>query len=166
MFYGNREDQNKRIQEIIDENRAAAQLFPEIRKVIMNFDNKVFNIKLQKALQESTGKRIFTESRDFGNYGGHVNIYIYGNAGRQYTIATLKREDMEDGKRINAAKMIESARSNREAHLKTAYNLEQSMQQIDTIKQQINDIKKLLEAVTAGLHYEIRDTYNIPSRLA
>lgn len=165
MFYGNREDQNKHISEIIKENREAAQLFPEIRKVIQNFDGKVYNIRFQKALQDATGKYIWAKYNDYGSYGGNVSIYICGNANRIYTLATIRREDMKDGKRIDAEKMIASARVNRESHLKKAYKMEQSMQQIDVIKKQIQDIEQLLKAVTSPLDYEIRDTYNIPSRL-
>lgn len=163
MFYGSREDQDKRIRTLIEDNRKAAQLFPVIRKVIENFDGKVYNKRLQTALQE-TGERLYTEHK-VSSYGGWVRIYFYGHCGYEYTLATLRIEDMQDGKRINAAKMIESARKERESHLKTAYNLEQSMQKVDEIKQQLADIEQLLKAITGKLDYQIIDTYNLPRRL-
>ena len=161
MYCGSKEDQDKYIDTLVKENRKAAQLFPSVRKVLENFDGKVYNIRLQRAIQEETGDHIYTEERY-----NRVYIYIYGTAGRQYTIAALDREDMEDGKRINAKKMIESAREYRESHLKKAYQLEQQAAQIITIKEQVKQIEQLLKSVTCKLDYEIRDIYGIPSRLA
>ena len=161
MYYGTREEKDNAVKTIIEEHRTAAGLFPAVRRVIERFDGKVYNVRFQTALQEETKRKIYTETR-----GNFVYIYIYAACGRQYTLAALQREDMADGKRINAAKMIESSREYRESHLKKAYKMEQDARRIDEIQKQVADIEKLLKSVVGGLDYQLRDIYSIPINLS
>lgn len=160
MYYGSKEDQDRHVQTLIKEHRDAAALFPAIRKVCAAFDGKVYNVRFTKALREATGARVFTEAKTETIY-----IYIYGHAGRWIHLANLSRADMADGKRINAAKLIESARICRESHLKKAYELELAAAKADLVKQQLQDLEQLLQAILKDIPYEIRDTYNINARL-
>ena len=160
MYYGTREEKDKAARKIAQFHRETAELFPAIRKVIENFDGKVFNVRFEKALQEKTGKRIFAKA-----YNAYIYIYLYFE-GREYNLAILHREDMADGKRINAAKMIESAREHRASHYLKAYTIEAQMTQIDAISQQLQDIERTLTALTCHLDYSIRDIYGLTCRLS
>ena len=121
-------------------NREAAALFPAIRKVFEAFDGKVFNCRLEKALREATGRRVFVKKCDY-----NIEVYTYlddyrGNS--WYTLAFVKCEELKDGKRIPAAAFIDSARSYREKHLKEAAQMEAAP---DTVPEMVQHIKYFID---------------------
>lgn len=142
-------------------HREAADLFPAIRKVFEQFDGKVFNCRLEKALQESTGKRIYVCKRDY-----LIEVYIYLDSYRgntQYTLATLKPEELKDGKRIPAAVLIKSARERRETHLKEAAALEAAPDTVPEIVQHIQYFITQANKLVDSLPYSVRDMYHVSS---
>lgn len=155
MYYGSQEDKDRAIETKIRERREAAALFPEVRKVIEQFDGKVYNVRFDKALRAAVGK-VYTEQR-----GGRIYIYTLGTGSNWHHIASLSREDMKDGKRINAAAFIESARRCREILLKEAYQIERAAEDAPKVKMQIEEIRKTLEAVIKNIPYEVRDIYDL-----
>lgn len=160
MYYGyTKEDQDTATRSYIKAYRDAAALYPGIKRVIQAFDNKVFNKRLQTAIQDGTGARVYIENRP-----NLIDVHIYGPHSNWITLAILNKEDMPDGKRINAEKLIESLTDHRNTLLKTAARYEEQIEQIDQVKEQLKQIDKQLKAVLAPYDYTIRDIYGINKR--
>lgn len=158
-YYHSEEEKAEAIKKTVDEYRAAAGFFPAIRRAIEKFDGKVLNCRLEKAMQEETGKRIYV-SKDKSS----VDIHYYGStySGNTYiTLARIDAEKLTDGKRIPAAVLIQAAREKREEHLKEAAKLEEVAERVEQIKYQIEYFRGQASKLAGALPYEIRDVYNI-----
>ena len=161
MYYGcTKESQDKAAQTYIRSYRDAAALYPAIKKVVQSFDKKVYNKRLQTAIQEATGARVYIENRP-----NMIDIHMYGPHSNWITLGILLKEDMADGKRINADKLIESLTDNRNKLLQTAARYEQQIKEIDQVKEQIKQLKHLLCNVLEPYDYTIRDIYGINAKL-
>lgn len=157
-MYGTIEDKKKAAEVKAREYRDAAALYPMIASVIIKFDGKVYNKRLQTALQE-TGARIFTNARH-----NFVEVYTYGSHGAQYTLALLKDYDPQTNKRIDAAKMLQSAKESREAYLKKAYEIERATASIDTHLAYIKELEDRLSSYRGALPWEVRDIFDLNRR--
>lgn len=154
-FYDN-EERRKAITDHIEKLRDIAALYPVIVPVITKFDNKIYNVRFKNALSEAASSSkyyVFTEKRL--NY---IEIYVY-DRGSQYTLAQVTIDDMPDGKRIPAEKLIESARNKREELLRRAYELENI--DIKQVLDQLNQAKALYNSIYEGLPYKFIDVYHI-----
>ena len=160
-MYGYNNDEARRAgcEKTAAAHREAADLFPAIRKVFEAFDGKVFNCRLEKALQEATGRRVFVKKSDYS-----IEVYIYlddyrGNS--WYTLAFVKCEELKDGKRIPAAAFIDSARSRREKHLQEAAQMEAAP---DTVPEMVQHIKYFIDQANRlidSLPYSVREMYHV-----
>lgn len=156
-FYDN-EERRKAITDYIAKLRDIAALYPVIVPVITKFDNKIYNVRFKNALNEasvssSSKYHVFTEKRF--NY---IEIYVY-DSGSQYTLAQVTIDDMPDGKRIPAEKLIDSARNKREELLRRAYELENI--DVEQVLSQLNQAKALYNSIYEGLPYKFIDVYHI-----
>lgn len=154
-FYDN-ESRRKEIADHIAKLRDIAALYPVIVPVITRFDNKIYNVCFVNALAEAscfTNYHIFTEKRL--NY---IEIYVY-DRGSLFTLAQCTIDDMPDGKRIPADKLIESARNKREELLRRAYELENI--DIAHVLDQLNQAKALYNSIYEGLPYKFINVYHI-----
>lgn len=160
MHYGfKREEQDAATKSFIKDYRDAAALYPVIKKVVLSFDQKVFNKRLEKAIQDETGKRIYIDNRP-----GFIDIHLFGHHNEWITIGRLDKSDFIDGKRIDAEKLIKSLTDQRAYLLKKAALYEQQMNDIDQVKEQLNQIKKQIDAILEPYDYTIRDIYGINKR--
>ena len=160
MYYYKKEDQDATARAYIKAYRDAAALYPKIKKVIQSFDKKVFNKRLETALQEWTGARVFVENRP-----NLIDIHVYGPHSNWITLAILQKEDFVDGKRIDAGKLIESLTDHRNTLLQTAARYEKQIDEIEQVKEQIKQIKHLLCNVLEPYDYTMRDIYGINTKL-
>lgn len=151
----NREQQDKYLKNRIEELKAAANLAPAIIKVFEDFDNKVFNIKLSRALYETTGKYIRCEKR----YQS-LEVYYYEHD-HYYILANIKIDELIDGKRIPANLFIQSARDHQQKALKTAADIQKAIDNIDYTIDQINQLKKAIKGVINDIPYEVLDVYRL-----
>lgn len=154
-FYDN-EERRKAITDHIAKLRDIAALYPVIVPVITKFDNKIYNVRFKNAIHEAASSSkyyVFTEKRL--NY---IEIYVY-DRGSQFTLAQVTIDDMPDGKRIPAEKLIDSARNKREELLRRAYELENI--DIKQVLDQLNQAKALYNSIYEGLPYKFIDVYHI-----
>ena len=154
-FYDN-EERRKAINDYVAKLRDIAALYPVIVPVINKFDNKIYNVRFKNALSEASSSskyHVFTEKRF--NY---MEIYVY-DRGSQYTLAQVTIDDMPDGKRIPAEKLIDSARNKREELLRRAYELENI--DIKQVLSQLNQAKALYNSIYERLPYKFIDVYHI-----
>lgn len=161
MYYYKKEDQDAAARAYIKAYRDAAALYPKIKKVIQSFDKKVFNKRLETALQNETGARVFIENRL-----NMIDVHVYGGPRSTWiTLAILSKDDFIDGKRINAEKLIESLTDHRNTLLQTAARYEKQIDEIEQVKEQIKQIKHLLCNVLEPYDYTMRDIYGINTKL-
>ena len=148
MHFKTQEERQNAAQSEINTLQAAVAVFPAVRNVLQSFDGKVFNKRLQTALQEATSQSIYCEHRY-----NIIDIYIIVNIGsyNRRTLAILNIEDMKDGKRINAEKAIASAAEYRSKHLKEAAHIQEVLPTIETRYKEIEYIEKLITGITADL---------------
>ena len=157
MYY---RDPDQAAQALIDVYKHAANLYPVIRPVIESFHKKVYNIRLDKALNAISENTIHAKKEY-----KHICIYLYYN-NEIITLATLSLDDLINGKRIDSNKLLESAREYRDEHLKNAYEIKKAMETHETIKEQIKSIGKQLNAVIGQIdNYRAREIYNINARI-
>lgn len=146
---------NNRIKEL----REIAGIIPALCKVFREFDGKVYNVRFDRAINDVSDRRIIV---DKGDYLVELYTYMKSSPGNITGIAAFKREDMKDGKRIPADKVIESARSHREKYLQEAYYLESNKEQLyqarEYIRQAVDNLNKYMD----GIPYVARELYKIP----
>lgn len=160
MRYFSREDQDKAAAELIAAYREAASLFPSIRTVFEQFNGKCYNKRIDKALTLAACHVIHSEKR-FQT----LHFYCYGSAGRIHTLASIHENDMPDGKRLDASKLIESARTCRAEALRRAAEIEQVSEQVDRILDQLKQIDDMVKAIVDPISWEARDIWNLNARL-
>lgn len=154
-------DGYKKTESIIQEYRNAAALTRQIIPVIKNFDNKCFNIRLQNAIQEKTQARVYCQKRYT-----IFEIYIYNNTYNQITLCNIQQADaFSDGKRINAAAIIEGLNEKYQDLLKRAYDLENELQQVELYAAALESLKDQIEKIEKNLSYQIRDNFHLNYRI-
>lgn len=158
-FYGNIEEANKEAHRRAEDYRKATEYIPTITKILKDFDNKVYNCRLEKALQEATNNRVYCHKSDYS-----LEIYTYPEKGYSFRVnlAYIKIEDLKEGKRIPADKLIESTHHYRETLLKNAYEIETGMEQMAQAKAYIEQTKNKLESFCRSFNSDLRDIYGLP----
>ena len=133
-FYGDKDAQQKELTNRIQSYREVAAQAPTVIKVLKQFDGKVYNVKLDRAMMEATENKI----RVYEQYG---YVEIYGTYSTNYYHLPLARFSKEKlvNRRINAEDLIEQVKQHREDYLSKAYNLESMNDQGEQIKQYIRD---------------------------
>lgn len=145
----------------INEYREAAALTRQIIPVIRKFDNKVFNKRLQAAIQDKTGARVYCNK-----HYTLFEIFIYNNTYNQITLCNIKQTDaFTDGKRINAAAIIEGLNIKYQDLLKRAYDLENELQQVELYAAALESLKNQIEKITSNMSYQIKDNFDLNYRV-
>lgn len=158
--YGyDRKKQDAAAQKIIAGYRDAAAMFPAIRRTAEAFNKKIFNKRFTNALCEATGKKILSRQ-----YGDSIHFYVYEDYEHQNAVLSIKKSELIDGKRIDAEKVLESARCCRAEHLRKAAELEAAAERVDEIKAQVAQLKKMLRYLGDSLPYEALDIWGIDTR--
>lgn len=154
MFYG-KEEQKKAIKARAELLRTVAGYYCDVVKVYKQFDGKVYNCKLEKALREATDNNVIVNNR-----ANSIEVYHY-ERGEIFYVTWIKKEDLKDGKRIDAEFWIKSARERREQNLSEAYELEKAADDLDNIISQLKQIKSTYNAIADSLPYYVRSACNI-----
>jgi len=161
MFYGTSEQREKAVQERAEAYRAAADLFPIVRKTAEEFDGKMFNCRFEKALQEKY-RRIFVTRRY-----EYIEITAYpGTKGNTLiTLVHLNQSDLIDGKRVPGKLIIERAREKREELLKAAAKMEHDAADAEEKRRQLDYLKNQIDSIRDSICYEIQDLYGLCYRV-
>lgn len=150
-------DENK-AQKAIDSHRAAAAVFPVVRRVIERFDGKVYNCRLERALKNEISEAGHIYCRK--EYSGNISIeYAACNSYGWQCVASIPLS--ADSKRIDARSVIEDMQAIRAEHLKKAFDIEDTGRHIEEIQARIDGLKKALNATIDSISYEARDAYGI-----
>lgn len=157
IYYRSTEERQKDLNNRIESYRQAAAHVPQIIKTLKQFDGKVYNCRLDKALREATNGKVGVY-----NQYGFISIYAcYTTNYHHINFATFRLEDLEN-KRINAEKLIEQVKAARENLLDKAYKVETYSEQADNIREYVKQSIEKLESICKSLPDDIREVYNIP----
>lgn len=157
IYYRSTEERQKDLNNRIKSYRQAAAHVPQIIKTLKQFDGKVYNCRLDKALREATNGKVGVY-----NQYGFISIYAcYTTNYHHINFATFRLEDLEN-KRINAEKLIEQVKASRESLLDKAYKIETYSEQADNIREYVKQSIEKLESICKSLPDDIREVYNIP----
>lgn len=157
IYYRSTEERQKDLNNRIESYRQAAAQVPQIIKTLKQFDGKVYNCRLDKALREATNGKVGVY-----NQYGFISIYAcYTTNYHHINFATFRLEDLEN-KRINAEKLIEQVKAARENLLDKAYKIETYSEQADNIREYVKQSIEKLESICKSLPNDIREVYNIP----
>lgn len=152
----NRELQNGYVLQQIEKYKASANLAPVIIKVINQFDGKMFNVKLEKALREAVPDKYIHARKEYKN----IIIGFYDGADH-FTLASMPIDKLTDGKRIPADLLTEDARKRQEGFLKKAYEMQTAFNNMDTIFKQLEQLKSTIKAIINPIPYELLDVYRL-----
>jgi len=155
LYFENEEKRKEYCTREIDRLRQEATYTATIVKVLSDFDGKVLNVRLAKALSQALGFNVWLDHR----YSWFHMEHFSGNT--TTTIFSGKDEDLIDGKRIDAAKLIQDTREKREKWLREAQEIENNLSTIDSTLEQIQELKKALQALTRPINSRVREAYNI-----
>lgn len=155
MRYG--QSKEDAVKEYCDLCRQAAALYATIAPVIRQFDKKVYNCRFDKAIRAATAGQHVYVSKQFDTY---IEIAFY-ECGKTFQLATIKTADLIDRKRIDADLLIADAQNRRAQHLKDAAQAEKVAGDIDTIKAQLESLKRAYNGIVDSVPYTIQDIYNI-----
>ena len=178
MTYGE-ENQVKDIKKKITALKEAAGRIKEVKPIIRKFDGKMYNKNFNEAIRSLTDEKGYFSAYDSykwfyiyysGKKGYNRNINLlagYSCKGSELMEEQYRKEENEifDGKRINATKMIEILDRTYAELLKEAFELEVALENLPAIRKQIEQIKGLYNAVVAGLPSMIIDTCGIKHHL-
>lgn len=151
-FYGRSPEQA--VQETVKDYRQAAGFIKPLRDTLDKFGGKVYNKRFLDALRAAAGyDRIYDDRR-----AEMVYIYIY--TANNYDPHTICRITLDD-KRIDAAESKKSAVGYYTKHLQDAAKIEEYAPQVDTYKQRIAELEKMIGNIKSALPFELRDIYGI-----
>lgn len=159
MNFLTEEQKAEEVKKRIEGYRSAAQYYITIKSVLEKFDGKVFNCKLEKALQEATGLHIYANKR-YRN----LEIYFYNSQCSNRTMSFVGLDldtALTDGKRINAKAIIDDLLRNCQDFQKRAYRLEMQMKQVDAVRERVKQLESALHALTSPLDYELKEIYSL-----
>lgn len=150
----------------IDEYRQQANIFATVRPVIESYNGKVYNKRFSEALKQAVSESGYIYSEKGAN-GRRFWIH-YSPKGHGYNYRTICNMAIDDaltnGKKINAAAILDSMRDTRAELLKKAAELEEVGRHAEEIKAQIEMLENTISAVLAPLSYEARELYEIKVR--
>jgi hypothetical protein len=175
MFYGSAEEKKDHIMEKVANMRTAAAQVNRVKEVVRQFDGKVYNKKFDDAIAALTDDDYrFYSYNQYGwfyiqfcprhtSYNATLSIMTAYSCKADDYIKMQTREECKvfDGKRINAAAMIERLNTERAALLKEAFELETAARDIEKTLEQISALKHAVNGIIDALPWPIRDTYGI-----
>lgn len=161
MFYGTDEQRIEKIKNHIEELRGLAALYPAVKKVIDAFNGKVYNKRFSEAL-----KKEFTDIAYIYADKRYNRTEIYAslkNTKSEFrTLASIRIEELVNGKRIPADLLSESLRLHRENYLKEALALESTLPKVNEIVSQLKQLTDTYRSIYGAIHnFEIVDESDI-----
>lgn len=155
------ETETQAAERYIKECRECAALFPMLRRAFLAFDGKMYNKRLETALQ-AENRRIYCEKKQCQDYF-NIGIYMFTKSGEYVCLCWCR---LADDKRIKASDFIQAAENKRAELLKDADHMAQVLPTIETRRKQIEILQKQLDGVIADLSYTERELFDLHKRIS
>lgn len=166
MYYTNSEREKNALQEAQALRLAASQI-SKIKKIISDFDGKIYNCRFDEAINKLKNDNIIVSS--FVDSYGYFNIYVSDRhrASNIYLLRCKKatkgeeRPYFTDTKRIKADAMIEQLNYKYGELLKSASEIEETVKDIKTKINQLESLKKAMNVIISTIPAEVANIYRI-----
>lgn len=166
MYYTNPEREKDALQEAQSLRLAASQI-SKIKKVISDFDGKIYNCRFDEAINKLRNENIVIGS--YVDSYGYFNIYVSDrHSANNITLLRCKkatkgeeRPYFTDAKRIKADAMIEQLNYKYGELLKSASEIEETVKNIKNKINQLESLKKAMNAIISTIPAEVANIYRI-----
>lgn len=147
--------------------RTAAGSIKALKPVLMAYDGKVYNKRLDEAIRALSDDKITYTSRiSYERY--YIGVYPDSSYSQEKTLlnshAAKSGTDAEiftDKKRIKAGTAISLLNDKYAALMREAYELEQAAANLNNTLYQIRTLKKQLNYIYETIPYELHEVYDI-----
>ena len=139
----------------IEELEATQAVVDEVKAVVQEFDGKVYNCRFKKAIEEKTTCWLYT------GYGERLEIRRHSapyceSAG---LVVAVRKENILDGKRISAEKLIAEIDKSQAYRNKQIMRLSGELTWIEGVVEGINEQIRMLNKMIDSLSSETLDIY-------
>ena len=171
MFIGSIEQKKENIKKQIEALRTASRQVGKIKKVVQEFNGKVYNCRFDQAIEQlsdkEAGLRFYTQDY-YTTFAIQCSTsHFYSPVALLETFRPVKGQAenkcicFDENKRIKADKMIELLNNKYSEILQKAQELENALNNIDATLNQLEQIKHTYKLVADALPYQIRDVFGI-----
>lgn len=147
--------EQERIVALIDKYKATQAAVDSVKAVAQEFDGKVYNRRFDNAIKEKTGCYV---NHYYGN-DWLVIRRIFTFSGSPGSVIYVPKENILDGKRINAEKLIAEIDRNTANRNKQIMKLSGELTWIEGAVEGINEQIRLLNKMIDGISSETMDIY-------
>lgn len=157
------EEKAKAMRRYCEERRQIVALMPIVREVIRKFDGKVYNKRFNTALASAV------EAKHGKSFYIHVELSISrewlwisaGVTGHWSSSVSLCGCQLDEGKRIPAAKMLESCNTKYAEVLQESSEIEQAVDRMPDIIAQLGELHRLQEQIKASVPRHMAIEYRL-----
>lgn len=140
--------------------REAVGYCPAVRKVLYQFDGKVYNKRFDDAIREATNHKAYVYRNSYNR--DWIDIYFnnpfgYGNC----TLLSFKLSELPEGKRIDAYELSKKLNEKRESILKNAYAIESAIEEAPETLERLQNLIDLINQIVQPLPSEFVDAYSL-----
>lgn len=172
MSFYTEEDAIKATEKDIAAYEEANAILPAVRKVVREFDGKVFNCRLEKALKELDPRLVV-----FTHYETTIEIAYRPSCGNNNWVTLFsgskpscryyseKNSFLTPEKRIDAAKALELMEVKRAERLKEITEYKIFLEHYAETKRQLSMLKKQIDTITSNIPYKMRDYFRMNYRV-
>lgn len=176
-MHKNIDESNALLSVTVKNYKEAAAICDRVAEVINAFDGKIFNVKLEKALYETTGKfmtvktnyvteeytGLFDVTMRFDDTSIGVHSVEYDRATLCHVYVDYKKSDSAPiiNKRIVARNIIPAIKKAKEKYIEKAQELIKAEKNIAQWKERRDSIVNSLEELSKEIPDEIQNYYNL-----
>lgn len=166
MIY-NESERIKELQSEVSALRQAARQIAKVKKVVAEFDGKVYNCRLDNAigaLSDDNYRLVM-----YAAYGSYIYIDCrVQSENKSVTLMYLRKPQtgtetdyFTDKKRVKAAEIIESLNNKYSELMKEAAEIERTIESIDVSIQQIKQLKSMINGIINAMPTKVVDVYGL-----
>lgn len=156
-----RSEQDKKARERIMYIGLTLKLIPAIKETVAQFDGKIFNVRLERALKEISNREplIFISSCEERKY-----LDVYFDSYNDFTLVNII--DLLNGKRINATAINSKIDEVSAALREEAEMLSRAVDgEVDAVLEEIERIKAEWRRLQNSIPTRVKDIWEIDSRI-
>lgn len=127
--------------------------YPKVKKVIYEFDGKVYNKRFRQAIIDLNIGLYCSQYRNW--------LYITESYNSDSLVSYRIPQDLKDGKRIQADDWVEKLTDSRNQFCQKITKYEEEMKTIDQKIEQLEYLKREYKEILNTIPYEIADAYRI-----
>lgn len=145
--------------DLIQDYRDIADLCAAVKSIIQAFDGKIYNCRVERALQELGN--IHCEKKRY------LAIYTWTKRKRLYvTLCSAPLEDaLQDGKRLNADALLEDCNLQRAKYLQKAYDIVACLPHVEEYRERFSALERAFDALRNEIPRDVQEIFHLSYHL-